>query len=45
VTEVEKSRPRLIAVVDVVKGGISCGDCDTLLLIVGISPGDDIEEP
>jgi hypothetical protein len=44
VTEVEKSRPRLIAVVDVVKGRIGCGDCDTLLLIVGISPGDDIEE-
>jgi hypothetical protein len=44
VIEAERSKPELIAVVDVVKGGTGCGDCATLLLVVGISPGDEIEE-
>ena len=42
--EVERSKPGLIAVVDVIEGGTDCEDCATPLLVTGISPGDDIEE-
>lgn len=44
VFEVERSKPRLVTVVDVAKGGTVCGDCATLVLVVGTSPGDDIEK-